>query len=54
MGNPKITRPDTPAELYNLKDDPGEQKNVIADHPEKAESLAAELKALITNGRVRK
>jgi arylsulfatase A len=53
-GNPKRKRPDTPAELYNLKDDPGEQKNVIADHPEKAESLAAELKALITNGRVRK
>jgi arylsulfatase A-like enzyme len=42
------------AELYNLKTDPGEQNNLIADHPEKAEALAAELKALMDAGRVRK
>ncbi len=42
------------AALYNLKDDPGESKNVIAEHPEKAEALDTELKALIKAGGVRK
>jgi arylsulfatase A-like enzyme len=42
------------AELYNLKTDPGESSNIIADHPEKAEALAAELTVLIDSGRVRK
>jgi arylsulfatase A-like enzyme len=27
------------SELYNLKDDPGQQKNVIKEHPEKAKEL---------------
>lgn len=35
------------AALYNLKKDPSEQKNIIEQHPEKAASMAAQLKALI-------
>lgn len=38
----KLTR----AELYNLKDDIGESKNVIKDHPEIVEDLKKEYKAL--------
>jgi arylsulfatase A-like enzyme len=40
-------------ELYNLKDDPAESKNIIAAHPEVAESMSARLKVLIDSGRVR-
>jgi arylsulfatase A-like enzyme len=47
-------RKGNPAELYNLKDDPGESKNIIKDHPEKAEAMAEELKGLVKAGRVRK
>jgi len=42
------------AELYNLKDDPGESKNVLADHPEKAAELEKEIKMHIDAGRIRK
>lgn len=35
-----------PAELFNLKDDPGEANNIIKTHPERAKDLARELKAL--------
>lgn len=41
-------------ELYNLKDDPGESKNIIADHPEKSESMKLQLQGLVDAGRVRK
>ncbi len=46
-------KPGSKAELYNLKNDPSEQNNIIADHPEKAESMADQLKALMDAGRVR-
>ncbi len=42
------------AELYNLNQDPGETKNIIADHPEKAESMGRQLQSLVDAGRVRK
>lgn len=32
--------------LFNLRDDPGEQRNVIAEHPEKAAELQKRLEAL--------
>ena len=34
-------------ELYNLKTDPSEKKNVIKDHPEKAEAMAKQLMELM-------
>ncbi|MEX0323776.1 MAG: sulfatase-like hydrolase/transferase [Puniceicoccaceae bacterium] len=40
-------------ELYNLKKDPGEQKNVIMDHPEIAISMAKELAEIMTGDGVR-
>lgn len=44
----KATKRDTGGPtLYNLKDDIGESKNVIADHPELAERLAKALEAHI-------
>ena len=42
------------AGLYNLKDDPGERNNIIANHPEKAEAMDAHLKALMEAGGIRK
>ena len=44
-----------PAEdsLFNLKDDPGEQINVIAKHPERAASMAAQLKKLKSGKSIR-
>ncbi|MFT5122503.1 MAG: arylsulfatase A [Kiritimatiellia bacterium] len=41
-------------ELYNLKDDQGEQSNVIAQHPEMAKELETMLKKLVDGGRVRR
>lgn len=35
------------AALYNLNEDPSEQNNIITRYPEKAESMAAQLKALM-------
>jgi len=43
-----------PAELYNLADDPGEQKNVASKHPEKAESMNELLEKLRKADGVRK
>jgi len=43
---------DLPAmQLYNLKDDIGETKNLIAENPEKVAALKAALKKIILNGR---
>jgi len=43
---------DLPAmQLYNLKDDIGETKNLIAEHPEKAAELKEALKKIILDGR---
>jgi len=41
------------AELYNLKSDPGERHNIIAQHPEKAESMAKQLTELMNAKGVR-
>jgi len=35
------------AELYNLKDDPGESNNIIGEHPERAESMERLLGELV-------
>lgn len=40
-------------QLYNLDEDPGEQRNVIADHPEVAAELAAALATIRTRGHSR-
>ena len=40
-------------QLFNLADDPAEKKNVIAEHPQIAEELKAELAAQIKAGRTR-
>ncbi|MDF7822512.1 arylsulfatase [Pontiellaceae bacterium B12227] len=41
------------AELYNLENDPSEQKNIIKDHPEKAEAMAKQMAELINAPGVR-
>ena len=41
------------AQLYNLDDDPGEQKNIVAQHPEIQEQMARLLQRMIDGGRVR-
>ncbi len=38
-------------QLFNLADDPAEEKNLIAEHPEKATELLALLEEQVTNGR---
>ncbi len=40
-------------ELYNLKQDVGETKNIIDDRPDIAESMAKQLEKLVADGRVR-
>jgi arylsulfatase A-like enzyme len=40
-----------PMQLYNLKEDIGETKNLIADFPEKVTELKAALKKIILDGR---
>ncbi|MDF7799623.1 arylsulfatase [Pontiellaceae bacterium B1224] len=42
-----------PARLYNLANDPSEQNNLIAQHPEKADSMADQLKKLMASDGVR-
>ncbi len=39
------------AELYDLANDPGEERNVIADHPERAAALRAKITDIVCNGR---
>lgn len=39
------------AELYDLASDPGETTNVIAGHPDLAESLRSKITAIVRNGR---
>ena len=47
-----IIRRDAPeAQLYNLRKDPGQQINIIHDHPDIAEKLAARLEELQQNER---
>ncbi len=40
-----------PMQLYNLADDPGEQQNLLADHPEKVDALLLLLHEQVENGR---
>jgi arylsulfatase A-like enzyme len=42
-----------PASLYNLKVDPGEMNNIIADHPERAEEMVQKLNAMIKSNGIR-
>ncbi len=42
--------PYSPLELYNLKDDPQEQKNVIKDNPRIARELQLTLRAHVQRG----
>lgn len=46
-------RPVARFHLYDLESDPGERTNVIADHPEVAEKLKAQLENIIAAGRTR-
>ena len=39
--------------LYNLNDDPGETRNVIADHPEIAEEMERKLDRMVKSGGIR-
>jgi len=41
----------TRLELYNLQSDPAEKDNVIAQHPEIAESLTKQITQIVVNGR---
>jgi hypothetical protein len=38
-------------QLYNLKLDPSEKENVVAEHPGKAEEMKALLSGYVSNGR---
>jgi len=40
-----------PMQLFNLKNDPGEQNNLYENHPEKVEELTAALIKIISDGR---
>jgi len=42
---------DTPGQLYNLDDDPGETTNVYARHPDKVKALTAIVKKYESSGR---
>jgi arylsulfatase A-like enzyme len=44
-GAPGGAYPIEPIELYRLAEDPGEQRNVAADHPDRVEALSAEVAA---------
>jgi len=38
-------------QLFNLADDPGESKNLAADHPDRVREMITQLETLISNGR---
>ncbi len=38
-------------QLYNLRDDPGEQHNIHANHPDRVKAMIARLKQLVADGR---
>ena len=38
-------------ELYDLASDPGEEKNVVAQHPERVSALKKKITAIVSNGR---
>ena len=43
IGNERLVLPAAPARLFDLATDPGEQRDVLADRPERAAALTAEL-----------
>ena len=45
------TAPDAPGQLYNLKDDPGETKNLYHEHPGIVKRLKAKLEEFKASGR---
>jgi arylsulfatase A-like enzyme len=45
------TDPDAPGQLYNLKSDPGETKNLYGQHPEIVKQLKAQLERFKSSGR---
>ena len=45
------TAPDTPGQLYNLDDDPGETVNLVEKSPEIASELKIQLDAYVKSGR---
>ncbi len=51
--NKKQNAKPSAGQLYNLKADPGEAKNVIAAHPEVAKSLQEQLQQLVDAGGIR-
>lgn len=44
---------DQPGELYNLREDPGQRRNLFAEQPAKVAELRAELQRIRTHGEVR-
>ena len=44
-------RDNLPAQLYNLRDDLGERKNLYAQRPEKVKELTGLMETLVSNGR---
>lgn len=40
-----------PRELYDLRNDPGESENVLAEHPKLASSLESKISRIVCNGR---
>ena len=47
------TKHDQPGELYNLREDPGQKRNLYAEQPAKVAELRAELQRIRANGEVR-
>jgi len=43
--------PDAPGQLYNLKQDPGESRNLYYEHPDIVEKLKQQLQSFVKNGR---
>jgi arylsulfatase A len=56
FSKPEIIKPlpgEAPGQLFNLKDDPAETKNLYLQYPEKVEELNAILKKITETGRSR-
>ena len=49
----KTSTPESPGQLYNLADDPGETKNLYHDHPEIVKELKTKLDEYVQSGRSR-
>jgi arylsulfatase A-like enzyme len=51
--SPKPRPGDPPAQLYHLREDPGERRNLYHDHPDKVRELKQRLKAVVESPRTR-